>query len=221
MIREYLKKVEEKAKWPDYRPLADIIYRAAKEALDKGLDREQFFQYIASTLLHTTHEIAKQHPHITPSDVKRALGESHYFWLFLNMTEPYFAIGYLLTDLLKDVEKEYPEAKKYREELEKLLKALGRAKGKAGIRDWIENPGIAYSALTEIITNTPLEKYAKTPEEILGIKPSLQEPLSRYKAWLVDLIVQAIRDMDVEEIADLIASCCSGECILERLGKQY
>ncbi|MEB3806399.1 MAG: hypothetical protein GSR73_02655, partial [Desulfurococcales archaeon] len=157
---------------PAFKGTVTILYQAIKQAVEKGLhkDREKFFNYIASTLLHTAHELAKQTPHLTEEYIKQKYGEN-VAYTFHDLTDPTTAIHIYLSRRLEELKEKVKEAEEYYERYRELFMKISDLKDKMGIERWNQSPTLAYTGLISELRGTPHEEVLKKPEEILGIKP--------------------------------------------------
>ena len=232
----YIKKLIQKIKRrhelfrPDntMRPPWMLAAILLNEALKHGVkDREKIYQYI----LKASWEYAKQIAQILPTKEYQGKHQQAYADLMRN---PYETLNEL-TSMIHEANKDDPIWKKYWDYFgivaEKVWEAVkgdvSPSKDHHKISQYIEVFDKTVSeAEKEAIKKLGIEPFwHKTPEEILGIKPEEPEekeegPLSSYRAWLVGYLASKLQGMDAEEIANLIVSCCGGECVLKRLGSQ-
>ena len=177
LIKRYIEELlREEEKSPAHKGVLTILYGAIKHAIQQGLhqDREKFFNYIASTLLHTTHELSKETTHLDEEYMQEKYGEDTAF-TFEGLTDPASAIQWYLSGILRDIKKEMDEAKQYYRHYRELQRTLYDVKEKAGIERWGQNPALAYATLTTELRGTPHEEVLRRPEEILGITPEEEE----------------------------------------------
>ncbi len=172
LVRAYIRKVLEiEERDPRKKPLMNIAVKYINEAVKHGLhrDRERFFRFLASSLIHTAHEIAKQFPTITQDEMDKAYGIVRA-WSFRGMVEPWHMIDRTMGDVLEELEKEGVEdAGRWLKHIRELQDKITQARIKAD-SDWKDNPNLLYSSLVSEVQGTPFEYAVTRPEEILGIE---------------------------------------------------
>ncbi|MEB3806322.1 MAG: hypothetical protein GSR73_02250, partial [Desulfurococcales archaeon] len=130
-----------------------------------------------------------------------------------------------LTTMVHEVTKDDPTWKKYWDVLLNGLRRAAKEREKIGEKGSLEEPQIIVKYLNLLEESfKEAEKEAgiepfwhKTPEEILGLREALPAPYSSYREWLVEFLSSTLRSMDPRELAELIVSCCGGECIYREI----
>ena len=123
--------------------------------------------------------------------------------------------------MVNEANEEDPIWQKYRNEL--LSRYWTKIKNKLGDRRKSHHEIVKYlNLLDESFKEAEKEAgiepfWHKTPEEILGLREALPAPYSSYREWLVEFLSSTLRSMDPRELAELIVSCCGGECIYKGL----
>jgi len=186
------------------------------EALKHGVkDRDKIYQYI----LKASWEYAKQIAQILPTRKYQGKHQQAYADQARN---PYKTLSEIVM-LVNEVNKDDPIWRKYINFIRSFGPKIYK-RYKNIVETHHEIPkilNIIESAILEAEKEAGIEPFwHKTPEEILGVKTVLSEEYASYRRWLVNAISSAIKAMDPEELAEIIVSCCGGECIYNRIAKK-
>ena len=177
----------------------------------------KIYQYI----LKASWEYVKQIAQILPTKKYQGKHQQAYAEYIAN---PYYTLSEL-TGLFNEVSGDDSVWNRYRMAIREGFKTLAEERKKIGDeKDLIEpDAAIKYLDRFEEIFHSVTRKlgiepfWHKTPEEILGLREALPAPYVSYREWLVKFLSSILRSMDLRELAELIVSCCGGECIYKGL----